>query len=1066
MLGGMLYKYDTTFTAPSTKRRIQLDSTFIVGKEAEYTKGSKYYYSEKNYKSFMNEVENPFGAKSYVFYDREEIPELNGGYPTAKLMTNKNEASDYLMFNEEDEFESPVAYRNVIRKTDEYGNIKYDSLFTYVEKGLFGLPISYMGPNGWLYKNAYDRNGRSTYSWHPYDFPEEAVPVQTTSRECIPMHNEVTHVERIVSNVGGPPPPSGMIKQKDDQLQSGIGGSGDPLNIDYAKEYDYNVQADDIIFGNIYILPLDFYTPPEFLDSNYVRPDSVEYVQYKYEATFDYIASATDRLHTDPSVSELSLEFEILSHAKNKNSDIIISSDQLGFEKRIILNSDELDSIYKQYHDLDEIIVQNVQGESNKIKINLNPHIGFFQSTSPGQTVTFRLKTSKSSSKFSVPNKSKEGRPCLTTGFLGEGVSDFTYHVSYDDSARITKVLRKIDDPLHTANSSFYPSDAELEGRYTGGITYHSAGNLVYKTETYIGNPFAPSRIDEVLSEYSGFGLPQTMTDQDGNEFKMFYNDRFEMDSVLFPDGNYMTSYTDFGVEDDMIEDAIQDFHGLIFINVTIDEMGRSVKNYFDRYGRIRRTVVNDTSSSDYPYPAGEHSLTTYYEYNRDNSLKYVINHVGDTTKYFYDDYGRIKYKHTIESGYVSMAHNKIGQVRFTQNQVQADEDKVSFMQYDDLGRPVIAGEARINVAGLSIAEPVEDSGEFTFSRLTDILDPNSLHYTGSEYPTVNTTLLADATGYVPEITSEENYVDYILGGVYNLNLNHDLDTLFFPYAPDIAGSSALVHEVRYYEDTNTVASYEEFEDVSKYPEFVLRANYYDDLPPRKGAIWSNYPSHSNIDSISRGNKVQNLRGRLAATAYRDHGGEPFHYVTFSYDARGRMQSLIRFTENIGYDAVYYAYNSANQIIHVQVSDAKHQFATWYGYDKNGRVDKVWAKVDSTSEYGLGYGYVQYPDSLEKSYDNDDDLIAEYKYNKRGGVEEVIYFTHSGHRVRSEFMYNPRGWLDSMVVKKNFSDVQLFKQELLREKTGLIKSQISSHYDGQNEKRFDYEYDAFDRLTV
>jgi hypothetical protein len=164
---------------------------------------------------------------------------------------------------------------------------------------------------------------------------------------------------------------------------------------------------------------------------------------------------------------------------------------------------------------------------------------------------------------------------------------------------------------------------------------------------------------------------------------------------------------------------------------------------------------------------------------------------------------------------------------------------------------------------------------------------------------------------------------------------------------------------------------------------------------------------------------------------------------------------ILRYTENIGFDAVYYEYNSMNQIRKVMVVEQVRQYATWYGYDDNGRVDSVWTSlsaIDNFSDFGVlnYYSYPTFPPSLVEKPDSADIV---YKYNKRGSVEEVIY---PFAEVQQEMFYNPRGWLDSMVATQNY-DV-IFKQKLERNTCGNITRQISQGHN-QSAKTQDYTFD-------
>jgi len=171
-----------------------------------------------------------------------------------------------------------------------------------------------------------------------------------------------------------------------------------------------------------------------------------------------------------------------------------------------------------------------------------------------------------------------------------------------------------------------------------------------------------------------------------------------------------------------------------------------------------------------------------------------------------------------------------------------------------------------------------------------------------------------------------------------------------FPGLPQ----NVIQHAVRFHPYPTVNAPLGEFEEIHRYPSFVLQSSWYDDMPPSVGAVWAGFPTAVVWNALAPRDTVRNLRGRMAAVAYRTHGGQPFHYIVLSYDERGRVEAQLRLTENIGFDAVYYRYNALNKITSVHVVDATGQHATFYGYDSEGRVSKMWAERSNGIAYGLG----------------------------------------------------------------------------------------------------------------
>lgn len=155
-------------------------------------------------------------------------------------------------------------------------------------------------------------------------------------------------------------------------------------------------------------------------------------------------------------------------------------------------------------------------------------------------------------------------------------------------------------------------------------------------------------------------------------------------------------------------------------------------------------------------------------------------------------------------------------------------------------------------------------------------------------------------------------------------------------------------HWALHYEAHPQTATLDDFEDMAAHTEFTRIAISYDKLPRPGQSVWKHFPPSSQWDQLAPRGSVRNLKGREAAAAYRERASEPFHYTVLSYDERGRVEAILRCTENMGFDAVYYHYNSMNLVTSVTISDALRSHTTWYGYDHQGRVDSVWTTLGSS----------------------------------------------------------------------------------------------------------------------
>ncbi len=422
--------------------------------------------------------------------------------------------------------------------------------------------------------------------------------------------------------------------------------------------------------------------------------------------------------------------------------------------------------------------------------------------------------------------------------------------------------------------------------------------------------------------------------DQNDKNFENIRNGNGQIVAVKAPDDTRkeINSETIYVQNDNFIpslpEIDCHSYYYMLTIKSFKNETGKVTKQYYDGMGRLRIEINNATDINP------NLKLKTRYEYDEYGNVSYVINPAEDTTFYYYDKYNRIIRKSDKNIGTVSYAYDKLGNLRFSQDEEQFRNDNFTFLQIDDLGRNTIVGEATIT--GLE-------------SRICDVINPNYLHYdnNNSELFT-NPTIFRNSTAF-------QNIVN--ISGLDTTSIfpavNGTLENLY--------PGTYLRHNYIYPTSYSVISSdTNSFEDIANFPRNVRVASYYDEMPPKVGAIWGNMPDTSKWNAITpfydwdRANRTpKNLIGRRSAVAYRDDEVDALHYVLFSYDPRGRVQGLMRYTENLGFDGVYYTYNSANQVICVRQIDPIKQFVTWYSYDQNGRVDSVWTKVTAK---GTGFG--------------------------------------------------------------------------------------------------------------
>ena len=543
-------------------------------------------------------------------------------------------------------------------------------------------------------------------------------------------------------------------------------------------------------------------------------------------------------------------------------------------------------------------------------------------------------------------------------------------------------------------------------------------------------------------------------------------------------------------------------YEGFLEVDVSTDEAGVNTVSVADAYGNVRKQVFDQ-------HLVGQSQHVVTYEYDVLNRLTKVTNAEHQATDYTYDKFGRVKYKSQPDMGVTSFAYDKIGNVRFTQTQKQSDDLELTFYEYDDLNRVTAVGVAQFlpdhlpqGIGGSGDPDKSENHHSPSLAsgglgRLTDLLEDQGhyLHIPGYDGLTTdqlayNPTLWGPVSGTVlstliPPVISSSFSVE--TGCALGSGLSGDdpppvppylVSTNIATYNPQAAPSATL----------------DDFEDLTIYPNHLRMAMQYDELPVvdvnATGSVWSTFPDYTKWNRLlpfrpdwldedddpntTQVRRVRNLKGREAAVAYREHNGEPYHYTVLSYDPRGRVEAILHYTDNLGFDGVYYEYNSMNNITKIRTIDAFRQHTTWYGYDNNGRLDSVWTVL---SDLGTGYAgtsAANYPFVNNPKYPN----VVEAHPSESGGKPDIVYIYDDrglvetkqlqpgtgGGRVDAtvDYTYNERGWLSDLDATDASGNV--FDMALEYEQTGQILKQTSQL--GTNASNTDhYEYDAIRQLS-
>ncbi|MCB9217179.1 MAG: hypothetical protein H6616_15005 [Ignavibacteria bacterium] len=1024
---------------------------------------------------------NGLGAKgrNYYGYRHPGIPSTS--YPTGMMLANDDLTYSQTLKDGSStayRYEIPQSQRVEVRRYDPLLTLKIDTLTTMNELSRFGQVTASVDPNGWLSEYSYDYNGRLTYAWLPYDFqsPDSTYFVDFHGLEEITGYGGSAWIDHY--DTTDCTPNNGWVAGS---YSVPLGGS-EHLFIDHPTVNEppcggFGSRADEKGASSQTFGGVD--QPFQWRDS------STGYLSFMLPSAYGH-----DIINIDSAFVELYAS-TVIGSCVTVN---MWMPDHPTFSKTWLLNCDALaydpggggtgsgttgGEVGKGMRTMSD--PDTVNGQF-LLRVNL---VDFLDTIENDDVLRFILTTTTVNGRVDFINgyeSESNYRPLLKLyvhTLKRNTLSDYTLHYEYDDEGLTSTVIAKVDDSLHTSNQGVGGIAMLGEARRMSTTNYFGADYRLLKSKTPIGPMDSPVRYDSVLAHYDGLGMVLKARDQLNDTVTTAYDGAGRADTTWNQDGTfthveyytctydpnpnpelpqvYPTSCFDFVPSE-------QDFYGSVSVKVVTNELGKKFAQYYDAFGQLRREIADS---------GGLHRVTKY-EYDMLGRVKRVTNPAGDETEYWYDDFGRVLYKSQPDLGTISYAYDKLGNVRFVQTQEQEYEDRITFNEYDDLNRVVIVGEAdffdhqtgidaprsplpgspspvtgdREKSSYSKTVQSVPTDDTLNLNRITDQLDPNILHDDSlSAFLTANYTLWVPPNSYAKTIPSFWSDLDSIPETCEDMNMA----------VPDAIGPF-LKHEANVYEPTAEISDYDDFENLAKHPENVRIAIHYDTLPYHAGAVWYHFPTKAEWDSLAPHGKVRNLKGREAAVAYREHGGEPYHFSVISYDERGRPEALLRYTENLGFDAIYYAYNSMNQLIAVTVADPYRQFATWYGYDDNGRVDSVWTKLSEAGHGLKGYNGSQakYP-TVAMSRPQSAEIT--YVYTKTGQVDSMFYPAVS---VAVDYRYSPRKWLDTLKATKGGSD--LFTQYLTFNAGGQITRQ-QSQQGGSYPLIQDYTYDGISQLT-
>jgi RHS repeat-associated protein len=342
---------------------------------------------------------------------------------------------------------------------------------------------------------------------------------------------------------------------------------------------------------------------------------------------------------------------------------------------------------------------------------------------------------------------------------------------------------------------------------------------------------------------------------------------------------------------------------------------------------------------------AGDTVITRFIYNPVTDRLDTVVVPDGQRIVYHYDAFGRVARLDHPDLGTTRYAYDERSLLRFVQTSEQAipvtGRTRVTFFEYDDLGRVTLTGEACL-APGVDIT----------------ILNPSVINAGALTDTTRNHTVLIPPIRSVPQL-SRQRLLGACIPAWGNRRPPYEhVDPQIDEVLVRPAVTPTYLGPVAQYPGA---AGANDFERVNTYPEFPRQAVLYDKLPDGAmptgypGAIWAGLPPRQTLGCLAPTGSLRNQFGKVAAVAYRDHAGQPYWYKVYSYDHRGRVECEIRLDDALGMSITYYTYDAGGNLTCLRTVDALRNHATWYDYDRLGRVTELRTALSAAGPlFGLG----------------------------------------------------------------------------------------------------------------
>ncbi len=187
----------------------------------------------------------------------------------------------------------------------------------------------------------------------------------------------------------------------------------------------------------------------------------------------------------------------------------------------------------------------------------------------------------------------------------------------------------------------------------------------------------------------------------------------------------------------------------------------------------------------------------------------------------------------------------------------------------------------------------------------------------------------------------------------------------------------------------------ENFENETAHPQNLRTGNFYDGEPPYGSGVWT----HAVDPGV-----FNNLAGRLAATAYRNHGTHDWSYTFFSYDNNGNIEWMVHQIDGLQ-KKIEYEYDFAGNISKMIYNrNGGNKFFVWYEYNERGLLADVFTNTSDNQPGLAAASYDYWPTGVVKTLGLDENSGQSY-------TETMNYF------------YNERDWLRGINAENGIDDI-------------------------------------------